>query len=254
MPEHSFPLGDIEGVVFYSHNCKLLGTLYRTREKGRRPAAVVLHGFPGFEKNYDILRALRRLGYHSLIFHYRGAWGSEGKYSVTGQIDDAESALKMLRNRSDVDPDRILLVGHSMGSWLAVNLGAMDKRVIGVISISGGGDMSKRRRLDRERVENTLRFLKGITYESYVEDTRMRAEKYNPVDSIGMISPRPVLIIHGEKDEVVSVDNARVLYEAAQEPKELFIVDGADHVFSYQREAVINKITSWVDKKLPLDT
>lgn len=243
------PLGNLEGIIIHSHGCKLLGTLYRTRKHGKSPAAIVLHGFPGFEKNYDILRALQTLGYHSLIFHYRGAWGSEGDYTVTGQIDDVKSALEMLRNRPDVDPEKILIVGHSMGSWLAVNIGAIDRQVIGVVAISGVGDMRKRGELNRKRVESSLRFLRGVTYEQYISDMETRAEKYNPVEKIGRISPRPVLIIHGENDAVVKVYNAYALYEAAKEPKELFIVEKADHVFSYQREEVLRRITSWIEER-----
>lgn len=243
------PLGNLEGIIIHSHGCRLLGTLYRTRRSGKSPAAIVLHGFPGFEKNYDILRALQQLGYHSLIFHYRGAWGSEGDYTVTGQIDDVKSALEMLRNRPDVDPEKILIVGHSMGSWLAVNIGAIDKRVIGVVAISGVGDMRKRGELNRKRVESSLRFLRGVTYEQYISDMETRVEKYNPVEKIGSISPRPVLIIHGENDAVVKVSNAHDLYEAAKEPKELFIVEKADHVFSYQREEVLRRITSWIEER-----
>ena len=224
--------------------------MYRTRNRGRSPAAIVLHGFPGFEKNYDIIRALRALGYHSLIFHYRGAWGSEGRYTITGTIDDAKNALKMLRSRSDVDPDRILLVGHSMGGWLAVNLGAMDGRVVGVIAISSIGDVKKRGKPDRARIDHSMKFLREITYEDYLAERRIRAEKYNPVDKIGLISPRPVLIIHGENDELVKVDHAHALYKAAKKPRELLIVKGADHAFSYKRQELIGKIVSWVENKL----
>ncbi len=220
--------------------------MYKTREQGRSPAAIVLHGFPGFEKNYDIVRALRVLGYHSLIFHYRGAWGSEGNYSITGTIDDTKAALGMLRSRPDVDPDRILLVGHSMGGWIAVNVGAMDKRVVGVIAISSIGDAKKRGKLVQAHIDHSVKFLRGITYEDFIAERTMRAEKYNPVDKIGLISPRPVLIIHGKNDVLVKVEHAHDLYTAAREPKELLVVEGADHVFSYQRQEVIDKVNSWV--------
>jgi len=250
LSEGSPSIGALEGVLIYSHGCKLLGTLYRSRRKGAGPAAVVLHGFPGFEKNYDIIRALRRLGFHSLIFHYRGAWGSEGEYTITGQIDDTRSALKVLRSRPDVNPDKILLIGHSMGSCVAINTGAIDKRVMGVISVSGLGDLRKGDGLDRGLIEYSLRFLRGMSLEGFLAERRILAEKYNPVNKICMLSPRPVLIIHGEEDAVVKVDNAYELYESAKEPKELLIVDGADHVFSYQRDVVVGKVVSWVKEKI----
>jgi fermentation-respiration switch protein FrsA (DUF1100 family) len=51
-----------------------------------------------------------------------------------------------------------------------------------------------------------------------------------PVDAIGLISPRPVLITHGVDDEIVPVRHARTLFKAANEPKELWAVEGAHHV------------------------
>jgi fermentation-respiration switch protein FrsA (DUF1100 family) len=51
-----------------------------------------------------------------------------------------------------------------------------------------------------------------------------------PIDLIGQISPRPVLITHGELDEIVPVRHARTLFKAAGEPKELWIAPGAHHV------------------------
>jgi len=66
------PYGGIEGVIIRSGGLMLLGTMYLARSVGKNPAALVLHDFPGFEKNYDIARTLRGLGYDALIFHYRG--------------------------------------------------------------------------------------------------------------------------------------------------------------------------------------
>jgi len=85
-----------------------------------------------------------------------------------------------------------------------------------------------------------------MTFDNFAADRRMLAEKYNPVEKIGMIHPRPVLIIHGNNDAIVNIENAYDLYEAAKKPKELFVVKGADHVFSYQRQEVIDRIMSWL--------
>ncbi|MBI4581131.1 MAG: alpha/beta hydrolase, partial [Planctomycetes bacterium] len=52
---------------------------------------------------------------------------------------------------------------------------------------------------------------------------------YDPIDHVGRIAPRPLLIIHGTADEIVPVEMARRLHAAAGDPKELWLVDGADH-------------------------
>lgn len=50
----------------------------------KAPAVLMLHGIPGTEQNWDVAYALRDAGFHCLVFHYRGCWGSEGNYSIAG--------------------------------------------------------------------------------------------------------------------------------------------------------------------------
>ena len=70
------------GVYFDSGGHRLLGTLFLAQGDEPGPTAVILHGVPGIEKNYDLAHALRDHGWNSLIFHYRGCWGSERTYAL----------------------------------------------------------------------------------------------------------------------------------------------------------------------------
>jgi dipeptidyl aminopeptidase/acylaminoacyl peptidase len=240
------PYGGIEGVLIRSEGLKLLGTMYLARGAGRKPAALVLHGFPGFEKNYDIARALRELGYNALIFHYRGCWGSEGGYDLTKIPTDVKSAIDTIQARPDVDPDKIIAVGHSMGSYAAVVTAAQDSRIKAVVAISGSGDLRMSPPPERKRTENTLQFLSGITFEDFVAQRRVQAEKLNPFDHVAKISPRPILIIHGTEDAIVKPEQAKILYERAKRPKRLVLIEDADHVYTDQRQQLLNTILRWV--------
>jgi pimeloyl-ACP methyl ester carboxylesterase len=57
------------------------------------PTVLILHGSPGNEQNLDPAQALRRAGYNVLFFHYRGSWGSPGKFTQAGGVDDGQAAV-----------------------------------------------------------------------------------------------------------------------------------------------------------------
>ena len=61
-------------VTFDSDEVALLGVLHLPEGEGPHPVAVLLHGFPGNERNFDLAQSLRRAGYAALVFHYRGSW------------------------------------------------------------------------------------------------------------------------------------------------------------------------------------
>ena len=95
-----------------------------------KPTLLLLHGLPGNERNLDLAQAVRRAGWNVLTFTYRGAWGSEGTFSVHHALDDARAVLDFLRSDAarayDVDPEQIVLAGHSMGGFAAAWTAAYD--------------------------------------------------------------------------------------------------------------------------------
>ncbi|MFG1922225.1 alpha/beta hydrolase family protein [Cryptosporangium sp. NPDC048952] len=115
----------------------LLGVLHRPAGPGPHPAVAVLHGFPGNERNFDLAHVLRRAGYASLVFHYRGAWGSPGSFAWAHVLEDARAAVAALRADPGIDPERIALAGHSMGGYTALRTAAADTTIPAVVSIAG---------------------------------------------------------------------------------------------------------------------
>ena len=80
-----------------SHGSNLGGIMYKANGPGPHPTVILLHGFPGNEKNLDVAQSLRRAGFNVIFYHYRGAWGSEGKYGPGDKI------LQRGRNRIALD-------------------------------------------------------------------------------------------------------------------------------------------------------
>ncbi|MCF8241691.1 MAG: alpha/beta fold hydrolase [Melioribacteraceae bacterium] len=118
-------LPSMTAVTFESSGSKLIGAFLIANGKGPHPTVIMLHGFPGNETNFDISHAIRRFGFNVLIFHYRGSWGSKGKFSWLNCFDDVKSSVRFLEsewaiNELRVDPERIILMGHSMGGFLSL--------------------------------------------------------------------------------------------------------------------------------------
>ncbi|MBN1389131.1 MAG: alpha/beta fold hydrolase [Candidatus Thermoplasmatota archaeon] len=140
------PIGDdayppgLEHLDIDSDGCCMLGVMFRTQGKGGHPTAVLLHGFPGHERNLDLAHMLRRAGWNSVVFHYRGAWGSEGDFTFSNMLKDVHACVEHLRSEKwegVVDPANITLIGHSMGGWAALMTAAEDPGIRQVASLAG---------------------------------------------------------------------------------------------------------------------
>lgn len=120
---------------------KINGLAYLAEGVGPHPTAVFLIGLPGDEKNLDLAQAIRRAGWNAITFFYRGSWGSPGVYSLSHCLEDTNAVLMYLRAKPNakalsIDTDRMVLVGHSMGGWIAAETAARDHGVVGAVLIS----------------------------------------------------------------------------------------------------------------------
>ena len=130
-----------QGVQFQSHGAVLNGQLYRPPGEGVHPTVVLLHGLPGNEQNLDLAQSMRRAGWTVIAFHYRGSWGSGGRYTLKGGIGDAKALLDSLARPASaqawgVDPSRIVLVGHSYGGYVAAQTAADTPAILGVVLLA----------------------------------------------------------------------------------------------------------------------
>jgi len=137
----------VEELAFTSGGARMNGLMYVAAGRGPHPTVVLLHGYPGNERNLDLAQALRRAGVNVLFFDYRGSWGSGGTFSFAGAQEDVAAAVRFVRDTGSArkyraDPRRVALVGHSMGAWLAMLAAAADS----TISCAGAlelGDMAQ---------------------------------------------------------------------------------------------------------------
>lgn len=131
-----------------SGGVKINGVAYLAGGAGPHPTVVLLHGLPGNEKNLDLAQAIRRAGWNVVTFNYRGSWGSPGTFSFEGNLADARAVLAFVRDPANatplqIDANRLVLAGHSMGGWVTALTAAQDPGLAGAVLISAA-DMGGR--------------------------------------------------------------------------------------------------------------
>jgi dipeptidyl aminopeptidase/acylaminoacyl peptidase len=240
----------MDGVYFESGGHRLLGTLYLAGGDEPKPTALLLHGCPGIEKNYDVAGALRDQGWNSLLFHYRGCWGSGGSYALRTLPADVTAALDYLEagKHLQVDCHRIVLIGHSLGGWAAILAGASDPRVRAVAVYGGVVELSSREYTTDYVAAEFTPWLHGITAEEFVAQVNALDERHSPLERVAGISPRPLVVIHGGADAVVPTEQARVLFDRGRDPREFILVPEANHGFSWHRRELIGHLLDWLGR------
>jgi pimeloyl-ACP methyl ester carboxylesterase len=136
------PRASMQVMQIPSHGALLNAIIYVAAGAGPHPAVVLLHGFPGYERNLDLAQDMRRAGWDVVYFDYRGSWGTPGAFSFGHGIEDVAAALAYLRQRDvaktlRLDPAHIVLVGHSMGGFMALQAAASDPSIKAFAMISG---------------------------------------------------------------------------------------------------------------------
>lgn len=139
----------METMQIPSHGALMNALVYVAAGPGPHPAVILLHGFPGNERNLDLAQDMRRAGWDVLYFNYRGSWGTPGDFSFSHGIDDTAAALAYLRQsvvarKLRLDPTHIVLIGHSMGGFMTVEGAAADPAIKAFATISAadmGGTM-----------------------------------------------------------------------------------------------------------------
>ena len=206
----------------------------------------------------NISRALTLSGIALLRFDFTGLGESEGEFSETNfssNIDDLISASRFLEEHYSAPS---LLIGHSLGG-AAVLAAASDLPSVKAVTTIGAP-------ADPDHVEHMLRDqLDQIKLEGSAEVNiggrpfRVKREflddiKRRKLDRIIPELKKALLIMHSPQDQIVEIENARMLYEQAHHPKSFISLDGADHLLSKKKDSLYagKVIASWAERYLEL--
>lgn len=233
-------------------------------QDGTKPTLLLLHGFPGNERNFDLAHAIRRLGWNVMIFHYRGTWGSDGTFTFENALEDIRVALAYLRSEAavdefGVDPERLFIAGNSFGGFAAMLTAQEDPGIKGCIALSvyDLGRMARLIEVDPEAeaqmkgmFESLVKLTVGGDVEALTQEIRDHKEDWDISGKAGRMKGRPVLLMAGSRDldgpAEVHYEPLRQALEASGALLEAHLLD-SDHGFQNKRVEVACKIGRFLE-------
>lgn len=210
----------IEAVAFDSEDGAVLRGWGRRSHNGA--GVVFVHGTEANRCTFghELVR-LADAGFGVLSFDLPGHGQSGGRVTWGATERGAlRSAMTWMTNQGQAS--KVGVLGHSLGGYIATQVAAADARIQALVLT---GTPSDGELLTRSQSGGGLR-----TWATLMADKVLfEPDVLKAVTLIGDLSPRPVLIIHGTDDQVVPVSMAHALYDAAREPRQLWIIEGGGH-------------------------
>lgn len=186
----------------------------------RNAKGTVVH-FHGNAQNmsahWQFVAWLPPRGYNVFVFDYRGYGASRGRPEPKGVFEDSGSALNYARSRKDVDPERLFVLGQSLGGTNA-------------IAVVGSGNRAGVRAV---AIEATFFSYSSIASDKFLGAGSLMDDTYSAEHYIGSVSPIPLLLMHGTSDAVIPYAHALRLFDKAREPKKLITVHGGAHIEAF---------------------
>jgi pimeloyl-ACP methyl ester carboxylesterase len=237
---------------------RLHGRLHRAALSGRRPTVVICHGFKGF-MDWGFFPYLAELlaerGFTSILFNFSGSGMIPGDELVTDieafrqacfsqDLEDLEGLIATLGvevGEELIDRSRLALVGHSRGGGAALLAASRPQPQAEIRALATWAAVStfdrlgsEEKRLWRERgavpVVNSRTGQELEIGVAVLDDLERLGEELS-LTAAAARRTAPWLIVHGEKDETVPLEEARLLHGCATSPVELLVLPGAGHTF-----------------------
>ena len=239
----------VEKVTLGVDGIRLAAEVYYPEGSGLFPALIICHGIPArrtpdpLDPGYPLLaRRFCDQGFLVLIFNFRGSGESEGNFDMMGWTRDLGAAIDYLYKRTDVDKSRLSVMGFSGGAAASAYCTARDKRVSHLVLCACPArffDIAGFNRID-EFIENCRQvgIIRDADFPPSLEKWAAGFIETSPLLCVHDVSPRPILIVHGDADETVPLSNAWDIYQEAGDPKDISIIEGADHRLRHNEPAM----------------
>ena len=226
---------------------------FHAGDKSSQHIVVLGHGVTGNKDRpflVELADNLSNAGIPTIRFSFSGNGNSDGEFTqstISKEIGDLASVLDVLDNHT------ICYVGHSMGGAVGVLSASQDNRIKLLVSLAGM--VGTKAFAQREFGDVTPD--KGFMWDeptcplsqAYMDDL---TQINTVVDCASKISV-PWLLVHGTEDDVVPIEDSQKIYAQANEPKELFTIEDANHVFSDDSlNPMVEKVVDWIRDQLAL--
>lgn len=238
-----------EDIVFHTGDGLELSGWWLGREDAKRTIISLAGHNAARHHVLGISSALHRAGANVLLFDNRGRGTSEGERVSLGHYErlDASAAVDYALGREPNLP--LGIMGFSMGGAVAIMAAARDERVKAVVCDSA---FASQARLVTYHLRQYVGSFASAIFLLAKGALHYDIHEVEPGRDAGKISPRAVMFIHGELDDVTDPEDSIAMYKTAGEPKELWIVEDAGHVDAYfkDREAYSRRVGAFFEKHL----
>ena len=208
-----------QNIMFPSGDLALEGTLHLPAEEGRFPGVVICHPHPRYGGDmYNVIvatlaQSLCAAGIAALRFNFRGVDMSEGSFDGgNGEIQDAEEALNYLSLCENVDASRVGIAGYSFGAAVAMAAASRSNLAQAIVSVA------------------------------------CPSRVFNEMSAQEMLLPK--MLILGEHDHDFPAQQFKFMARRYSDPKQVEIIDGADHFFGGHVAQVVGLATSFFEQWL----
>lgn len=188
---------------------------------------------------------LPKAGFNVLLVDYRGYGRSAGRASLAGLLTDIEATLTHVWQTPAFDSRHVIVFGQSLGGALAVRAVADSPHKSRIRALIVDSAFSGYRTITREKMAGfwltwPFQWLPWVTIPSSPD----------AVKSIARVAPVPVLIVHGDADHIVPPSHARALFDAAVEPKELWIIPQRGHIQAFSDAAQRERLVAYMRRAI----
>jgi dipeptidyl aminopeptidase/acylaminoacyl peptidase len=257
-----------ESVVLSNEGEKIFGILHLPKGEDKPPCVMVCHGLGGHKTGkyrvyVELAESLIKAKIAVFRFDFRGSGDSEGTFSemtLQGEVSDALLALDYLVHCPKVDSSRLGVFGRSLGGAVAIKAAAITQNIKSAAlwaPLYNGeqwlhkwqhllsGRTSEQEGVEMRRINGQVA---GMEFYSELFSTDMG-------EQLKTLMEVPLLLMHGEKDEVIGISHSEKYYAARKPsgaPLEFIRLPNGDHDFTHpgERQFAISKTTEWFQKTL----
>jgi uncharacterized protein len=255
-PDRNAPAGSTE-LFIPSEDALLAGFIYRANGSGKHPTLILLHGYPGNERNLDLAQIVRAHGWNVIYFDYRGSWGSQGKFSFRNCVEDVVNVVSfcnICRDSLRIDTANIVLFGHSMGGWVCLKALQRLPMVKKGFALSTWDICNQYKQLLTGNELHALSSNPDTSGRYFVLNATLR-EIFGPVseqpdyfnlanDGEALADKKIIMLDEHNKNRLIAD-----ALKSANRAYFQYTVWDTDHPFTNKRVSLINKVISFLDSR-----
>jgi alpha-beta hydrolase superfamily lysophospholipase len=246
-----------------------ISAVIHSPSKQSETLVVVLPGYLD-SKEYahlvTLAEDLQNNGYAAVRFDVTGSWESGDnllEYTTTRHVEDLKNVITFMLNRHAFK--NVFVGGHSRGGFISIICALQDERITGVFAVMSPyallqrGNEERMKRWEKEGSRTLFMDIPGSTEKKefnmpYVQVNIEDAKKHNLLEEIHAFH-KPLLLIAGEKDTLITPDHVRELYDKANEPKKFVVIEGVGHCYRVNEsdiQKVNNEVLVWLDESVEI--